>query len=78
MAETKYKYNGKGDAFIGVPARDLTDEDCTERAEQWAELGITEELLVNSGLYSPVGSETKKKSTTKTRTYNPEPSAKED
>lgn len=43
-------YNGGG-AFYHVPARDLTDEDFTERAEIWAELGINEATLIHSGLY---------------------------
>jgi hypothetical protein len=51
---TKYIYTGRGDAFYHVPARDLTDEDIAERAEIWKELGITEELLVKSGLYKKV------------------------
>ncbi len=44
-------YIGRGDAIPGVPAQDLTDEDFKERAEQWAELGIDEAVLLNSGLY---------------------------
>ena len=44
-------YIGRGAAIPGVPAQDLTDEDFKERAEQWAELGIDEATLLNSGLY---------------------------
>lgn len=47
-------YIGRGDAFYNVPARDLTDEDFAERAETWKEFGITEELLVKSGLYKTI------------------------
>ena len=60
MAEKKYKYLGGGSLYH-VPARDLTDDDLTERAELWAEFGITEELLVNCGLYEKADVETKKK-----------------
>jgi hypothetical protein len=47
----KLIYIGRGDAFYHVPTRDLTDEDFAERAEIWAELGITEDVLISSGLY---------------------------
>jgi 5,10-methylenetetrahydrofolate reductase len=47
----KYIYLGKGDAFIHVPPRDLTADDIKERVEIWQEYGITEELLIGSGLY---------------------------
>ena len=56
--EPKYKYIGKGDALYHVPARDLTEQDIAERAETWKEFGITESLLVKSGLYEKA--ETKK------------------
>jgi hypothetical protein len=46
-------YTGRGDMFYNVPARDLTDEDFAERAETWQEFGITERLLISSGLYKP-------------------------
>lgn len=44
-------YKGRGDAFIGVPAQDLTEQDFAERKELWQELGITEAVLLESGLY---------------------------
>ena len=47
----KLIYIGRGDAFYHVPMRDLTDEDFAERAEIWAELGVTEAALIASGLY---------------------------
>jgi hypothetical protein len=53
----KLIYIGRGDAFYNVPARDLTDEDLAERAELWQEYGITESLLVASGLYEKVKTE---------------------
>lgn len=49
----KLIYIGRGDAFYHVPARDLTDEDFAERAELWEEVGVTEKLLIDSGLYKP-------------------------
>lgn len=49
-----YKYIGNGDALVHVPPRDLTQADIDERAADWAEMGITEQLLVMSGLYTPV------------------------
>lgn len=59
----KLIYIGRGAAIPGVPARDLTDEDFKERAEQWAGLGIDEAALVNSGLYEkPKSAEQPKKS----------------
>lgn len=59
---TKLLYVGNGSALYHVPARDLTDEDFAERAEIWAELGITENLLLQSGLYAkPEQVDTKKK-----------------
>ena len=39
-------YIGKGNALIGVPARDLTDADLKEFEKEW-----TLENLINSGLY---------------------------
>jgi hypothetical protein len=50
---TRLIYTGRGDMFYNVPARDLTDEDFAERAETWQEFGITEKLLIDSGLYKP-------------------------
>jgi hypothetical protein len=50
---TRLIYTGRGDMFYNVPARDLTDEDFAERAEVWQEFGITEKLLIDSGLYKP-------------------------
>ena len=55
---TKLIYIGRGGAFIGVPARDLTDEDFEERSESWAELGIDEAVLLKSGLYKKAGQDT--------------------
>ena len=48
---TKLIYIGRGGAFVTVPARDLTEEDFAERKELWQELGITEAVLLESGLY---------------------------
>ena len=48
---TRLFYIGKGGAFYHVPTRDLTDADFEERKELWNEYGITEGLLVASGLY---------------------------
>lgn len=50
----RLKYLGGG-AFVHVPARDLTDEDFTERAELWKEIGITEDVLISSGIYERAG-----------------------
>ena len=44
-------YKGRGGAIPGVPAQDLTEADFAERKEQWGELGITEAVLLQSGLY---------------------------
>lgn len=44
------KYIGR-DALIGVPARDLTEQDFTERADDWQEAGWNEASLVGTGLY---------------------------
>ena len=49
--EIRLKYIGRGSALYDVPARDLTDEDFTERKELWKELGVTEATLIKSGLY---------------------------
>lgn len=54
---TQLIYIGRGDAFIGVPALDLTDEDFAERSEYWKELGIDEAVLLKSGLYKKPGNE---------------------
>ena len=48
---TKLIYIGRGGAIPGVPAQDLTEQDFAERKEQWGELGITEAVLLQSGLY---------------------------
>ena len=47
---TKLIYAGGG-FFPDVPARDLTEEDFAERAESWKAQGITEAVLLQSGLY---------------------------
>jgi hypothetical protein len=47
----RFIYTGRGDALIHVPPRDLTDEDFAEREELWKENGITEAVLLGSGLY---------------------------
>jgi hypothetical protein len=47
---TLYKYIGR-DVLIHVPPRDLTADDLAERAEVWKENGITEAVLLGSGLY---------------------------
>ena len=66
---TLYTYIGNGDVLVHVPPRDLTDADLAERAELWAENGITESVLIGCGLYAPVEPEKKKKSTTKGSAY---------
>jgi hypothetical protein len=66
---TKLIYIGRGDAFVGVPARNLTEKDFTERAETFAELGITESVLIASGLYKAPEAEPKKKPTRKGSAY---------
>lgn len=43
----KYTYIGKGSAIIGVPARDLTEEDCKA-------FEIDEAEVIASGLYKKV------------------------
>lgn len=48
---TKLVYVGKGDALPNVPARDITEQDVLDFAEIWKENGITESVLLNSGLY---------------------------
>ena len=48
---TLYKYLGGG-ALPNVPARDLTEADVTDFAEVWKENGITEAVLLKSGLYT--------------------------
>jgi hypothetical protein len=57
---TRLIYTGRGDFFVHVPARDLTDEDFAERAELWKENDITEASLIKSGLYKKPQAETKK------------------
>lgn len=52
-----YKYLGRGDALIHVPPRDLTTQDVTDFAEVWKENGITEAVLLNSGLYEKAKTE---------------------
>jgi len=59
--EIKLHYIGRGDALIHVPAHDLTEEDFAERAELWKENGITEAVLVASGLYERPKTEQPKK-----------------
>lgn len=54
-------YIGRGGAIAGVPAQDLTEEDFAERKEQWNELGITEAVLLKSGLYEKPKAEQPKK-----------------
>lgn len=54
-------YIGRGDALIGVPARDLTEEDFAERAESWSALGLTEAVILASGLYEKPKTEQPKK-----------------
>jgi hypothetical protein len=49
-----YKYIGNGSALIPVPTRDLTEADFEERKEVFAEMGITEAVLIASGLYENV------------------------
>jgi hypothetical protein len=49
-----YKYIGNGGALYHVPARDLTADDIAERAGVWKENGITEAVLLGSGLYQKV------------------------
>jgi 5,10-methylenetetrahydrofolate reductase len=49
-----YKYIGDGGALYHVPARDLTADDIAERAEVWRENGITEAVLLGSGLYQKI------------------------
>ena len=66
--DTIYKYIGK-DTLYHVPARDLTQADLDERAELWAENGITEDLLLASGLYAKAGAPEKKKPTKKGSAY---------
>lgn len=48
------KYIGNGGALFNVPARDLTEQDFTERAQEWKEAGWDEKSLVGSGLYQRV------------------------
>lgn len=57
---TRLIYIGRGGALIHVPPRDLTDEDFAERAELWKENGITEAVILNSGLYEKPKAEPKK------------------
>lgn len=47
---TLYKYLGGG-ALANVPARDITEADVEEFAEVWLENGITEAVILASGLY---------------------------
>lgn len=47
----RLKYIGRGAALPHVPARDLTEQDFIERRELWADEGITEAVILNSGLY---------------------------
>jgi hypothetical protein len=50
----KLIYTGRGEHIFHVPSRDLTDEDFAERAELWQEHGITDTVLIESGLYKKV------------------------
>lgn len=47
----KLIYIGWGAALYNVPARDLTDDDFSERAQVWKESKIDETALIASGLY---------------------------
>lgn len=47
----KLKYIGRGASLPNVPARDLTEADFEERRELWADEGITEAVILRSGLY---------------------------
>lgn len=51
---TLYKYLGGG-SLPNVPARDITEQDVEEFAEVWLANGISEELLLSSGLYEKAG-----------------------
>jgi hypothetical protein len=51
----RLQYIGKGDALVGVPARDLTDEDLQGIGHEF-----TWESLIRSGLYKKVEAETPK------------------
>lgn len=57
----KLVYVGRGAALVHVPARDLTDDDYTERAELWKENEITEAGILSSGLYEKPKTEQPKK-----------------
>ena len=46
-----------GGALYNVPARDLTEADFADFAEVWKENGITEAVLLESGLYKKAGSD---------------------
>ncbi len=52
----KLKYTGRGEAFIGVPARDLTEEEVTTLSKDF-----NIQKMIDSGLYVEVSGESEAK-----------------
>lgn len=64
---TLYKYIGNGAALSLVPPRDITEADVEACAETWLEAGISEALLLGSGLYQKIEQEQKQESKKKSK-----------